>query len=99
MLRKIYRDNDKDLKFSWWDLAKSVVYLLGDKKKKYLTLLTFLFIVQFYSVIPPFILGKIVDFFTNFKSGDSLKTFYFYAIFLGGSFSLISFIRLNLKKT
>ncbi len=99
MLRKIHVDGGKDQKFSWWDLAGSIVYLIGDKKKKYLTLLAFLFIVNFYSIIPPFILGKIVDFFTNFKSGDSLGTFYFYAIFLGGSFSLVSFIRLNLKKT
>ncbi|HIP48692.1 MAG TPA: ABC transporter ATP-binding protein, partial [Lutibacter sp.] len=36
----------------------------------------------FYAVIPPFILGRSVDFFTKHEQGDSLRTFYWYVVVL-----------------
>jgi len=87
------RDN-----FSWWDLVKAFRYLTGSRWKKYLLFLIPLFLINFYTVIPPLFLGKIVDFFSRYQPGSSLNQFYFYALFLGISFSLISFIRLTLKK-
>src|SRR3972149_3162594 len=90
---------EKDtIKFSWWDLIKAFYYLLGEKKKTYIFWLGILFFIQFYTIVPPLVIGKIVDFFTNFKKGNSLAPFYVYAIFLGSSFSVISFVRLSLKK-
>jgi len=91
------KDGEK-LNFSWVDLGKSFLYLLGSKKKPYLILLSVLFIVQFYSIVPPLVLGKIVDFFTNYKAGQSLNIFYYYAIFLGATFALTSFTRLTIKR-
>ncbi|MEA3355116.1 MAG: ABC transporter ATP-binding protein [Patescibacteria group bacterium] len=90
--------SNEEMKFSWWDLVKSFLYLLEDKKKKYLSWLSALFLIQFYSIIPPLIVGKIVDFFTDYNKGGDLKLFYFYSIFLGGSFSLVSYIRLSIKR-
>jgi ABC-type multidrug transport system fused ATPase/permease subunit len=83
---------------NWLDLIKSYVYLLGKRKRIFLFLLAILFIVQFYQIIPPLILGKIVDFFTSYKNGQSIFTFYVYSIFLGLSFSIVSFVRLTLKR-
>lgn len=90
--------DEKSEKFSWWDLVKSYVYLLGKRKKVFLLLLGILFIVQFYQIVPPLILGKIVDFFTHYKYGQDFSLFYFFAIFLGLSHAIISFIRLSLKR-
>lgn len=86
------------INFSWWDLIKAFYYLLDEKKKPYIFWLAILFLIHFYTIIPPLVIGKIVDFFTNFKTGNSLTPFYIYALFLGSSFSIISFIRLSLKK-
>ena len=92
---KIIKHNKQ---FSWLSLVKSFVYLLGEGKVNHLGWLSVVFLIQFYSIIPPLILGKIVDFFTNYSAGEPLSNFYFYAIFLGASFSIISFIRLSIKK-
>lgn len=83
---------------SWADLVKSYIFLWGKKKKRYLFLLVLLFIIHFYAIIPPLLIGKIVDFFTNFINGQSITPFYIYTIILGASFSVVSFIRLVLKK-
>jgi len=91
------KDSD-EMKFSWRDLVKAVVYLFGTKRTNYLFWLSVLFLIQFYGIIPPLVVGKIVDFFTSFNKGDSLNLFYYYALFLGVSFSLISFIRLTIKR-
>lgn len=83
--------------FSWMDLCKAYWFLLGRLKAKWLVLTVFLFTINFYVVVPPFILGKIVDFFTGFRSGDSLQFFHFYTIVLGITFVIFSFVRLSLK--
>ena len=69
--------NKKDtMQFSWFDLAKSVVFLLDKHKKKYFFCISCLLILFFYNLFPPILLGEIVDFFTTFKEGDSLNVFY-----------------------
>ena len=60
------KDSD-EMKFSWRDLVKAVVYLFGTKRTNYLFWLSVLFLIQFYGIIPPLVVGKIVDFFTNKK--------------------------------
>jgi len=89
---------DKELDFSWWDLVKAYSQLTGNRWKKYTLYIVPLFLISFYSVIPPLFLAKIIDFFGSYKAGESLVTFYFYALFLGISFSLVAYIRLSLKK-
>lgn len=87
-----------ELNFSWWDLVKAYSQLTGNRRKKYVLYIVPLFLISFYSIIPPLLLAKIIDFFGSYQAGESLVTFYFYALFLGISFSLVSYIRLSLKK-
>lgn len=87
-----------ELNFSWWDLVKAYSQLTGSRWKKYALYIIPLFLISFYSVIPPIFLAKIIDFFGSYQTGESLYTFYFYALFLGTSFSLVAYIRLSLKK-
>lgn len=84
-------------KAPWLDVLKAIWYFLGPNRKKYVFLNTVLFAVLFYELVPPFIVGKVVDFFSHYKPGGSLKTFYFYAIFLGAAHLVISAIRLTSK--
>ena len=86
-----------DKQFRWRDLIKSMWFLLAGKRKTYLFWETILYLIHFYVVIPPLLVGKIVDFFISYQKGASLAPFYFYTLTLGISFALVSFLRLHLK--
>ena len=91
--------NEPNIKgFSWIDFSKAIWYLMGEKRNRYAFLNFIVLIILFYSIIPPLILGKIVDFFTTYKLGQRVEYFYYLALFLGLSYSIISYIRLTTKK-
>lgn len=85
-------------KFTWIDFLRAIWYLLDGKRPVYLFWTTILFLVHFYVIVPPFILGKIVDFFISYRTGEPLTSFYIYTAVLGVSFVLVSFTRLTCKK-
>lgn len=84
-------------KFSWFDVPKSIWYFLGKYKSRYVFFTALLFVISFYELVPAFIAGKIVDFFTQYEQGGSLKTFYMYVAILGTSYALASLVRLATK--
>lgn len=90
-------NSNKTTKFGWLDLAKSIFYILDDQKYKYIFWNLALIALLLYEVVPAFLLGKVVDFFTNYQGG-SLKTFYYLAAFLGASYIVVSFLRLTTKR-
>ncbi|MBC7836740.1 ABC transporter ATP-binding protein [Acetobacteraceae bacterium] len=83
--------------FRWRDLIRAYWFILGDTKWKWLGLVSFLLLISLYTVVPAFIIGKIVDFFTIYKSEDSLRYFYILTSILGISFVIVSFLRLSTK--
>ncbi len=52
-----------------------------------------LFAVFFYELVPPFIVGKIVDFFAVYRPGMSLEPFYGYVAFLSVTWGVVSLVR------
>ncbi len=72
------KKKDVSQDFSWLDLTRAILYLVGKNKRKYIFWNIIRFITFFYVVIPPFFLGKTVDFFTKYKPGDALYLFYIY---------------------
>lgn len=82
---------------SWWEFIKAVLFLVSENRKKFLFLNAVVFASFFYDFVPPFIVGEIVDFFTNYEVGESLNQFYFYVIFIAVATSIIAFIRLSSK--
>ncbi len=89
----------QDIPFSWADLVRAYWYLLGERRWKYLGLVTLLFFILFYQVVPPLIVGLVVDFFSKYTAGGDLTLFYVYTLGLGGSFVLVSFVRIVVKQT
>ena len=85
-------------KFSWLDLAKAILFLAGNKKNKFLFGSLALFVVNIYFVVPAFIVGKIVDFFTHYTPGESLNPFYIYIAMLGGLTIIVCVIRLEIRR-
>ncbi len=84
-------------KFAWLDIPKSIWYFLDKDKPRWAFLNVLLFVILFYELVPAFVVGKIIDFFTKYQAGDSLRTFYIYVIFLGVAHAVISLIRLGTK--
>ncbi len=87
----------EDAVFSWFDVPKTIWMFLDRDRGRFIFFNILLFAVFFYELVPPFIMGKVVDFFTRYHSGDSLQSFYFYLIFLAISYALIALIRLYSK--
>ncbi|MBI2420893.1 MAG: ABC transporter ATP-binding protein [Candidatus Levybacteria bacterium] len=93
-------NDSKDFpKLSWWQMIKAILFLAADQKKKYLFFNSVLLTVLFYDIVPPYVIGKIVDFFASYKAGVSLTPFYLYVIFLAVTTLIIAFIRLSTKNT
>jgi len=95
---KNFSSEKEVLAFSWWKMLKALHYLLDNKRKAYYSYSSILILVLFYSLVPTFVIGRIIDFFTKYKAGDSLETFYYYVTFMTVSWGTISLIRLSLKK-
>lgn len=89
---------EEKIKFSWLDLVKSVWFLLDKNKGKFAFWTAVLTIINFYVIVPPLILGKIVDFFVGYQKGGSITTFFLLAIGLGASSAVVAFIRLSTKQ-
>src|SRR3989344_4723705 len=83
--------------FSWLDIPKAIWYFLAEDRKKFTLAFFTLTVVFLYDLVPPFMVGKIVDFFTEYEKGQSLRTFYFYVIFTAVTWIIASYIRLKSK--
>ncbi|MEO6509050.1 MAG: ABC transporter ATP-binding protein [Patescibacteria group bacterium] len=84
-------------KYSYMDLFKSLWFFLGKHKAHFLFWVTTLFIIRFFELVPPIIISKITDFFTQYHPGQSLQPFYLLIAFLGISYALASIIRATAK--
>lgn len=85
--------------FSWGDLVRAYWFLLDKTRGRWFFYMLCLFALSFYALVPPFILGRTVDFFAAYQAGGPLTLFYLYTAILGTSFVVVSFLRLTLKRT
>ncbi len=83
--------------FPWKDVLKSVWYFIAEDRKSFSVSFSVLAVIYLYDLVPPFIVGKVVDFFSNYERGQSLAPFYFLAVFTTVTYILASQIRLKSK--
>lgn len=83
---------------SWLEVPKAIWYFLEKDKKRFVIYFSLLSTVLVYNLVPAYIVGKIVDFFSSYTHGDSLRKFYSYVIFLGVSYVIVAMIRLYSKQ-
>ncbi len=87
----------KTKNFSLLDVAKSVWYFLEEDKLKFSFFFLILLGIYFYDLVPTYLMGKIIDFFSLYHAGQSLSIFYFYVIFISVTYIVASLIRLKSK--
>lgn len=93
-------NTDKDFpKLSWWGMVKAIIFLISENRKKYIFYNSVIFLTFFYGMVPTYVIGKIVDFFTKYHRGDSLLPFYTATIFLAVTTATVAVIRLTTKNT
>ncbi|MBI4250800.1 ABC transporter ATP-binding protein [Candidatus Uhrbacteria bacterium] len=90
--------SDDTPSISWRKLFQAYWFLLGEKRLQYIGLEFALFVILLYVILPYFVVGKIVDFFASYTAGQSLTPFYIYSTILAGSYVIVSFVRLSLKR-
>lgn len=78
-------------------LISAVIGFIGPSRKKFLTWSLILIASQAFSLVPPLLIGQIVDFFLQFQTGDSLQPFYINVAILGLSSAAAAYIRLLAK--
>lgn len=84
-------------KFTWLDVLRTLWYFMDGFRFKFVFWTITLFVVLFYTLLPPILIGGIVDFFTHYKTGQPLDRFFLYVAILGISYGLSSIIRLTAK--
>jgi len=93
----LVRSNSLEKTTGWIYLLKCLWILFDEKKYKFLFWEIVLYITNYYVVVPPLILGVIIDFFTHYTPETPLTLFYVYTVILGISFAVVSFLRLCIK--
>src|SRR3989344_2662692 len=83
--------------FSWLDVPKTVWYFLEADKRKFVISFSILVFGFLYELVPVYIVGEIVDFFTTYKSGQALTPFYFYSAFIGISWTIVYLTRVQVR--
>ena len=93
------KEANKTENFSWLDVPKAIWYFIKEDRVKFIFSFFVLLGIFFYDLVPTYIVGKIIDFFSVYQPGQPLKVFYFYVIFIGITWILSSLIRLYSKRT
>lgn len=84
-------------KFSWLDVPRSIWFFIEKDRKRFVVFFFILVLGFLYELVPVYVVGKIVDFFSAYKAGQSLNLFYFYIIFLGVSWAIVYLTRVRMR--
>lgn len=61
--------------FSFGNVIRALWFFLMEYRKRYVVWNIIIFLAHFFALVPPLILGRVVDFFTAYRPGDSLFIF------------------------
>jgi len=84
--------------FTWRNLYQSLWYFLKGERTGYVFWNSINFLSHVNSLVVPFILGLIINFFINYNKGDGLNQFYIYCAIITISSIVTSYMRLVAKK-
>ncbi len=82
--------------FSWLDVMKTAWYFIEKDRRTFVISVSILLFGFLYELLPVYIIGKMVDFFTVYDGG-SLATFYSYVVFIGVSWTIVFLTRVKVR--
>lgn len=84
--------------FGLLDVARAVLYFLGEDRRRYLWFSAVLLAVQFYALLPPYLIGRVADFLLQHRPGETLVPMYWTIATLGVAHAAVAMIRLSTKR-
>jgi len=95
--RGVLKNDPENKRLAWITVPKTVWRFLDGNKARFAFFNSLLFLCFFYDLVPPYVVGKIVDFFSMYQRGAPLDTFYNYVGFLTITYAIVALVRLTGK--
>lgn len=87
-----------DERFRLTDVPRAISLFLDTDRRRYLFFISILGIVQFYPMLPPYLIGRVADFLIGWQRGDSLTPMYLLIATLGVGHACVAMVRLSTKR-
>lgn len=95
------QEQDRE-RFSFLDVPRAIWYFLAEERWTYLFFTVVLILVLFYTMVPPYLIGRIANFLIGYVSASGPKPsaapLFALVGVLAGSHALISLVRLSSKR-
>ncbi len=75
-----------------------IAYFLDTDRRRYLIFISILGAVQFYPMLPPFLIGRVADFLIAWRPGHDLTPMYLTIATLGVAHACVAMVRLSTKR-
>jgi len=87
--------NQSSINTNSWSVFPKAFWLFTEQFRwKFIGVSLITFLIHFYELVPPFLLALMLDFFTKYKTGDSLMPFYLLCISFGVTWCIAAIVRL-----
>lgn len=90
--------NKKKESFRFIDVPKAIWYFLSTDRIKFVFFTILLLAALSYEFFPPYLIGKVLDFLSIYKKGETFYPVFIYSVILASSSAIIAVIRLTSKK-
>lgn len=84
--------------FRLTDVPRAIAFFLEADRGRYLFFICVLGVVQFYPMLPPYLIGRVADFLLGWQRGDSLTPLYALVVTLGVAHACVALVRLSTKR-
>jgi ABC-type multidrug transport system fused ATPase/permease subunit len=84
--------------FRLTDVPRAIAFFLEADRRRYLFFICVLGVVQFYPMLPPYLIGRVADFLLGWQRGDSLTPLYALVVTLGVAHACVALVRLSTKR-
>jgi len=85
-------------RFGLLDVPRALLFFLGEDRRRYLAFSAVLLAVQFYALLPPYLIGRVADFLLQHHAGESLAPLYWTVATLSIAHAVVAMIRLSTKR-
>ncbi|MBU3694167.1 MAG: ABC transporter ATP-binding protein [Rhodocyclaceae bacterium] len=84
--------------FGLLDVPGALLFFLGEDRRRYLAFSAVLLAVQFYALLPPYLIGRVADFLLQHQADESLEPLYWTVATLGIAHAVVAMVRLSTKR-
>lgn len=87
-----------DERFRLTDVPRTIAFFTDTDRRRYLFFVCVLGVVQFYPMLPPYLIGRVADFLISWRPGADLAPMYMLIATLGIAHASVALVRLSTKR-